>query len=206
MMEYHKIQSIYKRDERGRFIDGQWTSPVFEYLRNNSWVFTEKVDGTNIRIYWNHLTKTIRIGGRTDSAQIQISLLDRLNKMFTRELFETVYPEVSMTLYGEGYGAKIQKGGGNYSQNQDFVLFDIFICGFWLERENVEDISVKLGLRVVPILREGTLDDAISMCKTGFMSTWGNFTAEGIVLRPKVTMFSRNGERIITKVKCRDFK
>ena len=34
---------------------------------------------------------------------------------------------------------------------------------------------------------------------------WGEFQAEGIVARPRVTLFSRNGERIITKVKCRDF-
>ncbi len=55
MNEYHKIQSIYLRDpetKHKRFLIGQWTLPEFEYLADNEWSFTEKVDGTNIRIYW----------------------------------------------------------------------------------------------------------------------------------------------------------
>ena len=52
MKEYHKIQSIYKRDEKTRkFIEGQWSLPEFEYLQNNRWLWTDKVDGTNIRVY-----------------------------------------------------------------------------------------------------------------------------------------------------------
>jgi len=41
---------------------------------------------------------------------------------------------------------KIQKGGGNYiADGVDFVLFDVWINGIWLERENVEDIAEKLS-------------------------------------------------------------
>ena len=45
----------------------------------------------------------------------------------------------------------------------------------------------------------------IQLTKKGFNSDWGNFKAEGIVARPKMELFARNGERIITKIKHKDF-
>lgn len=47
MNEYHKIQTLFKRDmttKKKSLIEGQWTLPEFEYLANNRWIFTEKVD------------------------------------------------------------------------------------------------------------------------------------------------------------------
>lgn len=206
MKEYHKINSIFKRDLKGRFLMNDWADPAFEYLQNNPWVFTEKVDGTNVRIGWDPLTKKVSYGGRTDAAQMPVFLIERLNALFPPEKFTALY-DCPMVLYGEGYGAKIQKGGGNYiSDSQDFILFDVLIADFWLERQNIKDVADKLGLRIVPILTEGTIADAMKMCQTGFMSTWGNFTSEGIVLRPKTELQTRRGDRIITKIKCKDFK
>lgn len=53
MTEYHKIQTLFKRDMESKhktLLEGQWTLPEFEYLAGNVWTFTEKVDGTNIRV------------------------------------------------------------------------------------------------------------------------------------------------------------
>jgi len=47
--------------------------------------------------------------------------------------------------------------------------------------------------------------EAIEMVRNGFNSQWGNFMAEGIVARPKVELKTRKGERLITKIKHRDF-
>jgi len=207
MNEYHKIQSVFKRDElTHKFIEGKWSLPEFEYLQNNQWIFTEKVDGTNIRVYWDGLTDELRFGGRTDNSQMSVNLMEKLQSIFTVDRLKSFYPDLTMTLYGEGYGAKIQKGGGNYNPNGiDFVLFDILINENWLERENVEDISSKLNLRCVPIIGEGTLHKAIEMTKNGYNSKWGEFTAEGIVARPSTELRTRRGHRIITKVKCKDW-
>jgi len=109
-------------------------------------------------------------------------------------------------LYGEGYGAKIQKGGGNYRQDQDFVLFDVKVGDWWLRRPDVEEVADTLGLDVVPVIEQGTLFDAVSMVRNGLQSTWGDFEAEGIVARPTVDLKMRNGSRIITKIKCLDFQ
>ncbi len=205
--EYHKIQTIFKRDMENKgktLLIGEWTFPEFEYLANNNWVFTEKVDGTNIRVMFDG--NQITFGGKSEDAQIPALLVTRLNNIFQPQIetFVKQFPN-GVCLYGEGYGAKIQKGGGNYRSNQDFVLFDVNIQDWWLRRENNEEIANLLNLDIVPILGTGTLYDMINYVKAGFNSTWGDFLAEGIVARPEVELKMRNGDRIITKLKNRDF-
>jgi hypothetical protein len=212
MKEYHKINTIFKRHpETAKIIIGDWSEPEFEYLANNDWVFTEKVDGTNIRVRYDG--NDITYAGKTDRAQIPTFLLDRLHTLFDSQLNTFGYlfckegevlPQVC--LYGEGYGNRIQGNGKQYSDTQDFVLFDVWINGWWLMREAVESIADQLGIRVVPIIGHGTLQDCIDIVKQGFTSQWGDFRAEGIVARPVVELQTRAGKRIITKIKYRDYK
>ncbi|KKN07671.1 hypothetical protein LCGC14_1064440 [marine sediment metagenome] len=206
MEEYHKIQSIYKRDEgTHKFIEGQYSLPEFEYLKDNTWLFTEKIDGTNIRIGWIPEVG-INIGGRTDNAKIPTFLYQKLTELFTNDKLKEMFPETSVMLCGEGYGAKIQKGGGNYIPNGvDFILFDVKIGDWWLKREDVNDIAGKLDIKVVPFIGQGTLDDAVGIVKKGLLSEFGGFVAEGLVLRPSIELKSRSGHRIITKLKGKDF-
>jgi ATP-dependent RNA circularization protein (DNA/RNA ligase family) len=210
MKKYHKIQTIFKRDMKnnGKIIIGEYSIPEIEYLKDNQWVFTEKVDGTNIRVMWDG--QNVIFGGKTDNASIPVFLLYKLQELFEgnkKQIFRDVFGEEgNVCLYGEGYGAKIQKGGGNYIKDGiDFVLFDVKIANWWLERPNIEDIAQKFGIKVVPIIGEGTITDMIEKVKTGFTSQWGNFVAEGIVAKPKVELVNRKGKRIITKLKYKDF-
>ena len=208
MSEYHKIQSIFKRDmssKRKTLIEGDWTLPEFEYLAGNVWSFTEKVDGTNIRVIFND--GCITFAGRTDDAQIPVQLVGRLNARFLPRAaaLGAIFAGGAAVLYGEGYGAKIQKGGGSYRADQDFVLFDVRVGPWWLQRADVEDVAQKLGIDVVPVIGEGTLHDAVAWAKRGIRSTWGDFEAEGIVARPKTELNTRGGQRIVAKIKCRDF-
>jgi len=208
MIIYPKIQSIFKRNPKTHyFIENEFSSPEFSYLSNNNWIFTEKIDGTNVRIDWNHETKQIEIGGRTDNAQMPISLLKRLNDLFPIDKFESTYPDVSMTLFGEGFGKGIQSRGSNYlPYSVDFVLFDVYICDLWLEFFNITDIAEKLLIIRVPYIGVGTLKDMVTIIKNGLNSTYGDFEAEGIVAKPAVNLLTRRGQRIITKIKCSDFK
>jgi len=215
MRPYHKIQSVFMRGVDHKVIEGAYSLPEFEYLKSNDWTYTEKLDGCSLRTMFGPDENTglslLRFGGKTDNAQIYIPLLNRLQELFTIEkMLEAFswYTETpaSICLYGEGIGAKVQKGGGNYiPDGVDFVLFDIMVGDTWLERHNVAQIAERLSIKVVPIIGTGTLFQATEMAKKGFNSKWGEFLAEGIVLRPQVELQTRRGHRIITKIKHKDF-
>jgi hypothetical protein len=205
--EYHKINSIYKRDEKKQFIIGDYSCPEYKYLENNLWVGTEKIDGTNIRIFYDGETKAVLYNGKTNEANTPKFLLDKLYELFTIDKMVSVFSDTSVTLYGEGFGARIQKGGGNYIPNGvSFILFDVVIDGWILQRNDVDDIAKKLDIMSVPVVKKDTLLNLIEFIKRKeFNSTFGNFLAEGIVCVPEVEMFNRKGERIITKIKHKDF-
>lgn len=208
MKEYHKIKTVFKRDPATNMktlLEGEFSEPEFAYLAHNEWVFTEKVDGTNIRVF-TQPNMPMGFGGKTDNASIPAALVARLEARFHPKVdpLREVFPD-SACLYGEGYGARIQKGGGNYRQDVDFVLFDVKVGDWWLQRPAVEEIARKLGLDVVPIIGLGTLGDMVAMAKVGFDSAWGAFRAEGIVARPATELKTRAGHRIITKIKTKDF-
>jgi len=205
---YPKIKTVFERNPETKYktlLEGKFATPEFEYLQNNTWIWTEKVDGTNTRVIFDG--EAITFGGKTDRAQMPAFLVNKLNELFLPqiEVFKENFPD-GICLYGEGYGAKIQKGGGNYRQDQGFVLFDVKIGEWWLKREDVSDVATKLGIDVVPEVGIGNLQEMVEFVRHGFRSKWGDFQAEGIVARPLVELAARSGRRIITKIKHKDFK
>lgn len=220
MAEYQKIQTLFKRDERNIIIPDQFTYPEFEVLKDLKWECTEKIDGTNIRIELsssgNHEDGIIMsFKGRTDKAVIPEHLLTKLNWLFDREhLMEVLNitdetQDCNITLYGEGYGAKIQKGGNYISNDVNFILFDVKIGKWWLDRESIKDIANKLGINVVPLMGYMTIPEAIEYVKKGFKSTIAenkDYDAEGLVLKAPCGLLRRDGERLITKIKTVDFR
>lgn len=209
MQEYHKIKTLFKRDNKTKkLIYGDFANETIEYLKDNIWSFTEKVDGTNIRIHWDG--HRVQFGGRTANAQIPAHLINRLNELFggevNEQLFEQKFGRTEVTLFGEGYGIKIQSGGA-YRDDVDFILFDVLIGDWYLTRESIEDIAKYFGIDVVPILLEGTLEEGIEYVLNQRKSIIAKNGAEleGVVGRPKQELFARNGDRIICKIKYRDF-
>lgn len=208
LVEYHKIKALFERDEQTKkTVEGKYRSEVVQYLASNVWQFTEKIDGMNIRVYWDG--HRVNFYGRTNNAQIPSVLANRLSNLFLGEaneqLFEQKFGETEVILFGEGYGEKIQSGGA-YRNGQDFILFDVMIDGKYQQREDVEDIAKYFGIDTVPIIFEGTLQEAIDYVKTKPKSKIGTADSEGLVGRPKVELLDRNGERVITKIKVRDFE
>ena len=209
MREYHKIETLFERDEKTKkLIMGKFRNPTVEYLKDNIWQFTEKVDGTNIRIYWDG--HKVQFGERTDNAQIPAHLINRLNDLFggetNEQLFEQKFGETEVELFGEGYGVKIQNGG-LYRDDVDFILFDVMINGNYQPRESVEDIAKYFGIDIVPIVLEGTLQDGVDYVLNNRKSVVAKNGAEieGVVGRPKLELNDRTGKRCIVKIKYRDF-
>lgn len=202
-MEYHKIETLYERDEKTfKVKPGIFKNRTYTLLKE--WWWTEKIDGTNIRCIWQD--GQLIFGGKTDNAQIHADLAKWLYENVSATKMAEVFPDAPAILYGEGYGAGIRKGGG-YSQTKKFILFDVLVGGkWWLNWENTCDVAAKLGLDVVPFLGVMTLDQTTEMVRGGFPSKLGNATlAEGVVGRPAETLFDKKGARLIVKLKTKDF-
>jgi hypothetical protein len=207
-MLYHKIQNIFNRSiETRKLIEGDFRDESLEYLKDTQWIFTEKVDGTNIRIMWDG--HKVSIGGRTEAAQIPQHLLNKLSEYFltpeAEEIFEAKFGEKQVIIFGEGYGEKIQSGG-DYGE-VDFIAFDVFIDGMWLERGDIEGIALSFGIKCVPVVLRGTLGDGIEYVKQKPNSTITKKEKpmEGIIGVPAYGLSDRRGHRIIVKIKARDF-
>ncbi len=209
MIEYNKIDTLYKRDMEGskKLLEGEFRNPTVEFLKDNVWTFTEKVDGTNIRVYWDG--HKVQFGGRTERAQIPSDIVNYLNSVFgtndAEQIFEEKFGENEVILFGEGYGPKIQNGGA-YRNDVSFIMFDVLISGNYQPRESVEDIAKAFGIDVVPIIFEGTIQEGVDFVKTHPDSTMGTAKMEGLVGRPKIEMRDRCGKRVIVKIKWEDFK
>lgn len=202
--EYTKIQTAFKRDSRNVIMPGDWTLPEFTYLKDKDWIWTEKVDGTNIRLHWNGSKLTI--GGRTDNAQVPAQLIANLGRLSDPEIWRAAFPDANdVTVYGEGYGPKIQSGG-MYRSDQGLVVFDVLIGRWWLTDENIADVASKLSLNVVPSMGTCTLEQAWAHITSGKLhSCWPGARIEGLVGRPAVPLFTRKGDRLIVKMKMKDW-
>lgn len=206
-MEYHKIETLYERDETTHRLKPELILKNATYGLLKSWQFTEKIDGTNIRCIWDHVTGKLTFGGKTDNAQIHADLVRHLYENFPVENVRNVFPDVSAVIYGEGYGAGIQKGG-DYSATKKFIVFDVLVDGkWWLNWFGVCDVAAKLNAETVPFIGEMTLESATEMVRTGFQSrlNGGKMKSEGLVGRPAETLFEKKGARLIVKLKTKDF-
>lgn len=214
MSEYHKIETLYERDEKTFRLRPELIlkNPTYRLLK--TWQFTEKIDGTNIRCIWKpyHIgtgepAKALTFGGKTDNAQIHADLIRWLYENVSATTLTEIFPDTEAVIYGEGYGAGIQKGG-DYSPTKKFIVFDVLVGNkWWLNWENVCDVAAKLHLDVVPFIGEMPLEQATEMVRQGFQSrlNGGKAKAEGLVGRPAETLFDKKGARLIVKLKTKDF-
>lgn len=209
MTTYQKIPGPFVRDRATKKLTAEFSSEDLRDLADVPiWNFTEKVDGTNVRILWDGYR--VAIAGRSDNSSFDLALVNYLQTTFmgpeNETFFEQKFGTNPAVLYGEGYGPKIQSGG-IYRKDISFVLFDVQVGDWLLKREAVEDVASFFQLDVVPLVASGiTLNEAIEMVKDGLTSRWGDFEPEGIVGTTASGLRSRNGERIIVKVKARDFR
>lgn len=207
MSEYHKIETLYERDMSTFKVDpSKLKNATYSLIK--TWQFTEKIDGTNIRCIWKD--GTLSFGGKTDNAQIHADLIRWLYEHVSATKMAEIFPETDAVIYGEGYGAGIQKGGA-YSPTKKFIVFDVLVGGkWWLNWENTCDVASKLDLDVVPFIGEMTLEDASAMVQRGFESfvaaaNGQKVPAEGLVGRTAEPLFDKKGARLIVKLKTKDF-
>lgn len=227
-MLYPKIDTLFERDPTTfKIIPGEFTNKIYKLVRE--WEWTEKIDGTNIRIMYNpdllntKLVKDsfdtstgntysvwdcITYGGKEDKSEVPEGVKDYLDETLSVDRLHSLFGEKPVTIYGEGYGAKIQTGKG-YSPTQKFIAYDILVGErYWLNPYDVEDICIQLGLDVVPHLGKMEIHEAVEMLSEGFKSKLGDgsMDAEGLVGRPPIPLFDAKHRRLICKLKTCDFE
>lgn len=213
-MKYPKIQTLWKRDPEKKYtiMEGQYSKDEFENVLK--WNVTEKIDGTNIRVISQTIpmfdgSKDLEFRGRTDKAQIPKFLLEHLEETFSTEKLKEVFDDYEhLILYGEGYGGKMQKVGKLYRDESSFILFDVWIDGWWMERGNVLEIGKKLDVDVVPGFSSMTKYEIVEYVKSKPKSHISKkpMTIEGIVARSEPLMLFRNGNPMMFKLKVEDYE
>lgn len=182
----------------------------FEFLKDLKYYATEKLDGTNIRLYYDGYNT--KIFGRTEKSELPKGFLEKFTKLYDLDIInskmEELFGNKEVVIYGEGIGEKIQTDGEKYVKDGiDFVVFDILINGTFLERKNIEEISSELGFKVVNVIMQGTLEDMIAFVSTRPMSVFNEkHEMEGVVCKPLIPLYFKNGTRVCFKVKYNDIK
>jgi RNA ligase-like protein len=219
MKKYNKINTLFERDEQTKQITDKLTRPIYGTLK---WLVTEKVNGTNVRIgFTRDDDKEIdwEIGGRTDDAAIPATLVK-----YSMDLAKKIKPVVrgimgmygltEYVLHGEGYGAKVHHGG-RYSEDNKFILFDVSVGGdVYLTEDVVTQTAARLDIPRVPFIGDSelyTVDEIVDIVRQGYASDVADefdptFMAEGIVAKTIEPLYDNRGERVMFKLKARDFR
>lgn len=210
MKEYHKIETLFKFNaETKKFNYGDFYNENVKLLKDNTWLFTEKIDGTNFRIHWNG--HELSYAGRTDRAtfseeQIEFITANLVNKTI-ETIFEQKFQEKVVTVYGELYGAGIQNGGLYVDgKGLGFKVFDIEIEDIFLEYDAMAKLAHELGYGFVPIAVIGTINSAIQFVNIHDESIFSEAVLEGVVGKPIGDFHDRLGKRIVVKIKKRDLE
>lgn len=220
MERYGKTPGPFKRSPKSnKIIFGEWSDPILEYLQDANFIFTEKLDGTNMRLIYHpeHTTTTdgfdsihhparLELRGRSDAAAVHPRLREWVEGLDI-EPFVKAFSDNQVCIYGEGVGDGIQNGGPQYGHTH-FRAFGIKGSRGWLSHQVTREILTHgLNLDQVPWVTIKTLNQGIKIIQAGLASQFGDgkFMAEGMVGLPLVLIYTPNQERIIVKIKHRDF-
>ena len=82
MRKYEKIPTIFERSMDGSkaLMPGWWCNPTVAMLQDIPWDWTEKIDGTGIRVHWDG--HKVEYGGRTESASTILVITKSLRFVF----------------------------------------------------------------------------------------------------------------------------
>lgn len=224
--EYGKTENLFKRSEETHKLTTDLRREEFKLI--SRWSVTEKIDGTNMRVLYDPRAGTVEVRGRSDNAQVHVDLLRAIEEMFPLEAMRRQFDEylgeqvelgTTLTIYGEGYGAGIQKGGGNYNQRKTFRMFDVVYhrhhgLDSWAQWDTVEMIAAGLGVETAPFLGDMTLGEVVELVYSNPASQVAAEEGmgpeipvmEGVVARTNPYLFNHQGQRVMFKLKGRDLQ
>jgi len=181
-----------------------YRSQLLAYLAELPWSYTRKIDGANLRVQWDG--EQVLWNGKSNNFNCGATLTEYMNSTFIEEIFEEKFGrDKKVLLFGEHMGPKVQ--GNELGLDKDtFVLFDVNINGTWLAEENVQEIAKYFDIpTVVDFMPEGLaepkpLRELINRVANGDFKEW-----EGIVATPLVELRDQAGQRVVVKIKNKDY-
>lgn len=218
--EYHKIETFFNRDPATFRINTAHVR-VPEFTAVSRWSVQEKLDGQNMRIHVKVPVgegggPIVTFNGRTDNAQLSGPVRALMEGLVAKVPTACFNPELTFeefTLYGEAVGPKIQKNPHKLAEPV-FVLFDMWVKtgeadGFWAPRDVVEGWAKVLGCWTPPALGMFDLTSVVDLVRNGFPVVFNqgasDLPAEGVICRPSHELLTQRGQRVIFKLKTKDF-
>ena len=213
MDKYQKIDTLYVFDNGLKRFVTKFTNPLVEFLRDNAWLASEKVDGINIRVHFDGYR--VEWSGRTDDAQLPKEAEVLLQEVFgeSEVVFEQTFGCKDVYLFMECYGGKIQ--GGAYGGKERLIGFDVKVGGIYLDKRVIGEIFKKFGVKCVDFIELSNLQAAIACVQDAAdnpefhispLCEKGKTVIEGLVAVPAKRLYDHMGERIIVKIKARDLR
>lgn len=226
---YDKILAPLARDTaKSKYVDiMKFSRPEFEMLANVKWNWTLKIDGSNVNVIWDG--ERVSYVGHTEKTQFNDRTKKFLDETFCTSEAETVFED----LYGE-QPVKISMEFVSKDMNQNYgyvdgavFVFDIFNGStgkVWTSEETLDAFVSKFegsNVFVAPFIGYMNIWNAIDVVKA-YEVIWnrhpekwksedkiknplGPYVIEGLVGRLPYELFDNNGNRVITKVKCKDY-
>lgn len=175
----------------------------------------EKIHGSSAHVGWrldklhgNSLmdgTVNLFCGGCKKELFNALWDIEDLKKKF----LETGLEEV--TIYGEGFGGKMQGMSATYGKELRFVAFDVKIGHCWLDVPKAEEFCESIGIEFVAYEKVSTNLEDLDKERDKFSrqakrnGIEEDKIAEGVVLRPLIELKKNNGARLMAKHKRDEF-
>lgn len=195
-MGYRKIPNLYKNKE---------------ILLFKQCFSSEKVHGTSTHVKYDVESDSLSFfsGGCQHENFLKIFDHENLIEAFRQNAAE--HPHKKITMFGEGYGGKMQRMSDTYGKELRFIAFEVLIDECWMGVPQADRIATRLGFEFVPYKLINTTEEEINaemMADSEIAIRRGmgpGKMREGIVLRPPVELQHPNGGRIIVKHKRPEF-
>ena len=172
----------------------------------------EKIHGTSAHIKWHPISDSITFYSGGASYDTFVSLFDA-NAL--KDKFKEIFPERSVTVFGEAYGGKMQKMSDTYGKELKFVAFDVYVGNGkgedeesrWVSVPQAEEICNNIGIEfvdyeLIPTDMEYINAERDKPSVQAIRNGCGNDKIrEGVVLRPPFELTLNNGKRLIAKHK-----
>ena len=171
-------------------------------------IATEKIDGTNVRI---SIIEGEWIAGSKKWPRKKPETEDDIKRNwywfpYSFESVKLMLEKLSkdhkvVILYGETYG-RVQKLTYGIPKQLDFLAFDLYIDGAWMNWDEFTKTCQEFGVRTVPLVYRGPFSlEAIAKASEGNTLVGGDHIKEGVVVKPIIERTHPKIGRVVLKRK-----